>query len=278
MKRLILLGCLVASMACGGILQPPALPSVPIPPRPAGTPWSVGLNFSPFNADEWTHFSWVEVWRVDPNQAADVIAHGLRPHLAIQCEDDAGVQAAIPFLAQALTVEMGNECNFANDPVSVGQWWARTIATLRNNGFAGRIFTGGLGNLDDDTIVWWNTASTAAGLQPDIVAAWHAYGNWPPQLAKWIAALAGRPHAMTESGYETPDASSEAAAVQAVATDSRQIFEAGSLTYLYYQTHSAAPGAPQGAFGVARFVQPPAPQTYRPVEASIRAAMAFARP
>ena len=128
--RLLLASVALWAVGCASL---PPVP--PVPPRPPGLPFHVGVTFSPFTPDEWTHVGPMGfVWRVERDQAADVDAHGQTMLLLAVCESDASVTAFADVLPRAWAIELGNEPNFSQDTASVNGWYLRQISSLRASG------------------------------------------------------------------------------------------------------------------------------------------------
>lgn len=240
--------CTFMYTGCAPIIKP-----VPVPPRPTGVEWRIGLTFAPFTPIEWDYFAaWPTppLWRVELDQAAQVQAKGVPYLLVAVAESDASVQALLPYLPQACGIELGNEPNFGQDAGSVNAWYQRMILLIRSTGYAGRILTAGVGNIDDNTLGWLQ--ASLVGLPSDVVAGAHFYSSWQGQIPKLLGVLKGRPWAMTESGMDQPTPAAEQAAVPYMASVCQSAYDAGALTCIGYQTHSAASGK-DANFGIFPF-------------------------
>ena len=247
MVRRSLVLAFVALVACG-----PVIPPVPVPPRPPTTPFSVGLTFAPFTEPEWAHFmAWPKspLWRVELDQAPVVQALSQSYLLVAIAESDASVQALLPYLPQAWGIELGNEPNFGQDAVSVNAWYSRMIPLIRATGYQGHILTAGVGNIDDSTLQWLSTS--LQGLPGDVVAGVHFYSAWHGQIPKLLGVLNARRWAMSESGMDQPTPALEQQAVPYMASVCQSAYDAGSLSCIGYQTHSAASGK-DANFGIFR--------------------------
>lgn len=239
--------CTFMYTGCAPIIKP-----VPVPPRPTGVEWRIGLTFAPFTPIEWGHFTWNPLWRVEADQAGAVTARGLPTLLVAVAESDASVTTLLPLLsAQNIWgIELGNEPNFGQDARSVNAWYQRMIPLIRSTGYAGRILTAGVGNIDDTTLGWLQTS--LVGLPSDVVAGAHFYSSWQGQIPKLLGVLKGRPWAMTESGMDQPTPAAEQAAVPYMDSVCQSAYDAGALTCIGYQTHSAASGK-DANFGIFPF-------------------------
>lgn len=244
------------------------VPPAPLPPRPPATPWRIGLTFAPFTEAEWAWFAdWpAPLWRVEIDQAAVVQARGVPALLVAVAESDASVTALLPYLPGAWGIELGNEPNFAQDAASYGAWVQRMVPFIRATGYTGRILTAGVGNIDNDTLRWLETA--LEGVPAEVIAGWHCYGRClePGQTGRLARVLGGRANAMTESGMDQPTPALEAQAVGFIRQVCDAAYAVGSWTCIGYQTHSA-PSGPDAEFGVFRL-----DGTVRPWAAALRAA------
>lgn len=234
------------------------LPEVPIPPRLPNLPWEVGVTFAPFTEEEWAHVSWNPVWRVELDQVEEAIRRSTKVLVITKTDDE--VTRILPFLWKLWGVELGNEPDGKN-PSQLNQFYLRSVKTLRNNGFIGKIMTAGVANLNDDTLRW--AKKSIQNLPPDIIFGWHAYGMWNSQLGKLHGMLEGRRHAMTESGYSN-SAASEKDIAGLVAQDLQHVYDVGAMTYILYQMHDGPPGSYQGDFGLHAW-----DGHWRPVEQSL---------
>jgi len=231
---------------------------IPIPPRPPETPWIVGSTFPPFSLEEYDYLEPAHLlYRVSP---ADGAAHVLDwGGSVLVLLNDAGdplasfdVEDYRPYFdhPRVWGIELGNELNlpYKRDPRSVNAFYLEAVDELRAAGYQGRIVTGGIMNLNDETLRW--ARKTIKGLPGDVIFGWHGYDDWRDQLEKLHGILNARRHAMTECGVWIED---EAIAAHLIHTGITQIYNAGSLCYVHYQTHDGAPNTELNSFGLREY-------------------------
>lgn len=248
--RLFLLALFVA-----GCATLPLAP--PIPPRPAGLPFLTGLvAWTPMVPDDVAHLS---MWpapgpllRVPVQTAAgatealDQLTPFARVQLLVETVDDALAAALGPVAGRAYRVELGNELSFTQDAAYVSTFFQRSIRALRDGGYGGRICTGGIPNLETETLLWLRIS--LAGLPPDIEVCWHGYGDWISELAQLHAVIGGRMPCMSEWGSFAQTPATEQAIADRVAREATVLYDSGDGCGLYYQLHDG--DGPANAFGV----------------------------
>jgi len=131
--------------------------------------------------------------------------------------------------------------------VQVNAWYLKVIARLRAIGYTGRIVTAGVGNLDYATLQW--LATSIKGLPPDIIIGWHGYSNWEGQIPQLLGVLAGRPHAMTETGQSNAGTTEEVI-YQTAQRQQNIVYNSGALTFIWYQMHDGQPGTSLSDWGI----------------------------
>jgi len=137
----------------------------------------VGVNFAPFTEEEWSYLSWMPMWRVEIDQAADVASRGKVALLLAKAEDDSSVDALMPYLNSSWGIELGNEPDInGHDPINTGRWYIRMYQKLKAAGYPGFIITAGVSSISKKARGWL-AKSLSVGLPSDMVIGWHGYSR-----------------------------------------------------------------------------------------------------